>query len=100
LIFIEVIFEAVIAVVMIVFDLISALLATVVEVAAPLFVLFAESLFWVILLLVELIIALVLWRKPKIPLMPRFHGVRNKLISFSVKWRKRREAKKNEQKKP
>ncbi|WP_372931104.1 hypothetical protein [Shewanella putrefaciens] len=83
---------------MIVFELISALLAPAVEVVVPLFVLFAESLFWVILLIVELILALVLWRRPQMPEMPRFHGVRNKLVSFSVKWRKKREAKKNEQK--
>ncbi|QEY12131.1 hypothetical protein [Cellvibrio sp. KY-YJ-3] len=78
---------------MIIVEILSALFAPALEVAAPLFVLAAEATFWLILLIVELIIALVLWRKPRIPGKPRFYGVREKIGSFAVKWREKRKAK-------
>jgi len=80
--------------VLIVIEVISALLAPTIELVIPLFVLFAEALFWLFLLVVELIIAVLYWRKPKIPNKPQFFGVRNKLKSFSAAWRKWREDKK------
>ncbi|MEP1446224.1 MAG: hypothetical protein ABJK37_08960 [Paraglaciecola sp.] len=82
------------ALVMIVVEIISALLAPAAEIVAPVFVLFGEVLFWVVLLVVELFIALIRWRKPKIPSKPRFSGVRGKLRSFSDGWRNKRENRK------
>lgn len=83
------------ALVMIVVEIVSALLAPAAEVVAPVFVLFGEVLFWVVLLVVELLIALIRWRKPKLPSKPKFSGVRNKLKSFSNSWRNKREKKKS-----
>lgn len=82
------------ALVMIVVEIASALLVPAAEVVAPLFVLFWEFLFWVVLLVVELLIALFCWRKPKLPSRHKFNGVRNKLKSFSNSWRNKREEKK------
>ncbi|MGE6451042.1 hypothetical protein ACQKC5_01375 [Shewanella baltica] len=79
---------------MIIVEVVSALLAPAAEFAAPLFVLFGEVLFWIVLLVVELIIALVRWRKPRVPSKPQFSGVRGKLKSFSNKWRNKRANKK------
>ena len=56
------------ALVMIVVEIISALLAPAAEFAAPVVVLFGEVLFWVVLLVFELIFALIQWRKPSIPI--------------------------------
>ena len=80
---------------MIVVELVSALLAPAAEVVAPLFILFTEVVFWVILLLFELIVALYRWRKPKVPSKPVFKNVRSKLGSFSASWRNKRESKKS-----
>lgn len=86
------------AVVMIVVEIVSALLAPAVEIAAPVFVLFGEVFFWVVLLVVELFIALIHRRKPTIPSKPQFSGVRNKLKSFSNSWRNKRENRKSRNK--
>lgn len=83
---------------MIIVEVLSALFAPALEVAAPLFVLAAEATFWLILLIVELAIALVLWRRPRIPGKPRFHRVREKISSFAAKWREKRKARKDKQK--
>lgn len=76
---------------MIVVEVVSALLAPAVEVVVLLLLLFAEALFWSVLLAVELIVALVRWRKPKIPSKPRFNGVRSKLKSLLTNWHNKRE---------
>lgn len=73
------------AMVMLVVEVILALLAPAAEVGALLLLLFAEAVFWLILLLVELIVALVRWRKPNIPGKPRFDGLRSKLKSSLTK---------------
>ena len=82
------------ALVMIIVEVVSALLAPAAEFAAPVFVLFSELLFWVVLLVVELIIALIRWRKPRVPSKPQFSRVRGKLKIFSNNWRNKRENKK------
>ena len=58
------------ALVIIVVEVISALLAPAIEFAAPVFILFGEVLFWVVLLIVELFVALIRWRKPRMPGKP------------------------------
>jgi hypothetical protein len=82
------------ALVMIIVEVVSALLAPAAEFAAPVIVLFGEVLFWVALLVTELIIALIRWRKPKMPSKPQFSGARGKLKSFSNNWRSKRANKK------
>ena len=86
------------ALVMIVVEIVSALLAPAAEVAAPVVILFGEVLFWVALLFFELIVALIQWRKPSIPRKPKFSGIRNKLKSFSDNWRAKRENRKSSNK--
>lgn len=86
------------ALVMIIVELVSALLAPAAEFAAPVFVLFGEVLFWIVLLVAELIIALIRWRKPRMPSKPQFSGVRGKLKSFSNNWRDKRAKKKQRSK--
>lgn len=82
------------ALVMIIVEAVSALLAPAAEFAAPVFALLSEVLFWVVLLVVELIIALIRWRKPRMPSKPQFSGVRGKLKIFSSNWRNKRANKK------
>ena len=79
------------AMVMMVVEVISVLLAPAVEVVALLLLLFAEAVFWLILLVVELIVALARWRNPKIPSKPRFNGLRSKLKSSLTNWHNKRE---------
>lgn len=86
------------ALVMIVVEIVSALLAPAAEVAAPVVVLFGEVLFWVVLLVFELIVAFIRWRKPSIPSKPQFSGARNKLKIFSNSWRTKRENRKSRNK--
>lgn len=83
------------AFVMVVVEIISALLAPAAEVAAPVFVFFGEVIFWVVLLVVELFIALIRWRKPTMPSKPKFSGIRGKLKSFSNSWRNKRDKNKS-----
>ncbi|GAB3382017.1 hypothetical protein NCG89_10120 [Spongiibacter taiwanensis] len=83
------------ALVMIVVEIVSALLAPAAEVAAPVVVLFGEVLFWVGLLVIELFIALIRWRKPSMPSKPKFTGARDKLKGFSNYWRTKRENRKS-----
>ena len=82
------------ALVMIVIELFMALLAPAAEVAAPLFVLAAEFLFWVVLIVVEIIVALFSRRKVVVPAKPQFTEARNGLKSFAKKTREKRAAKK------
>lgn len=93
--FFEIIIETIMAFVMIVVEIISALIAPAAEVAAPVFVFFGEVLFWVVLLVVELFIALIRWRRPTIPSKPRFSGIRRKLKRFSISWRNKRDKNKS-----
>lgn len=86
------------ALVMIVVEIVSALLAPAAEVAAPVVVFLGEVLFWVVLLVFELIVALILWRKPLMPSKPQFIGARNKLKIFSNDWRTKRENRKSHNK--
>lgn len=86
------------AVVMVVVEIVSALLAPATEVVAPVVILLGEVLFWVVLLVIELFIALIRWRKPSVPDKPKFNGVRDKLKNFSNNWRTKRENKKSRNK--
>lgn len=86
------------ALVMIVVEIVSALLAPAAEFAAPVVVLLGEVLSWVVLLVFELIVALIRWRKPLMPSKPKFSGVRNKLESFLSHWRAKRENRKSRNK--
>lgn len=65
------------------------------EVAAPLFVTVTELLFWLVLIVVELFVALFARRKLAVPVKPQFTGARNGLKSFAKKIRDKRAAKKN-----
>ncbi|QIL89595.1 hypothetical protein GNX18_07395 [Microbulbifer sp. SH-1] len=90
----ELIAEAVMALIMTVVEVLAALIAPAAEVAAPFLILLVEALVWLVLLLVQLVLALIYWRKLNIPGKPQFNGLRGKLKSFSIQWRKRRENKK------
>lgn len=70
-------------------ELVSALFTPVLDVFAPIFMLFAEFVFWLILIIVRFILALVRWRKPEIPTKPNFSRARGKLISYSKAWRQK-----------
>ena len=75
---------------MLLIELISALLAPALEILAPVLLLFAEFIFWLILIIGRLIVALVRWQKPELPSKPRFIGVRGRLTAFSNGWRQKR----------
>lgn len=79
---------------MIVVELFMALIAPAAEFVVPLFVALAELLFWLLLIVVELFVALFYRRKVKVPTKPHFTRARNGLKSFATKTHEKRAAKK------
>jgi len=72
---------------MLVFDLI---LAPLLELATPLFLLLLELFFWLILYIKKAFIALFKWQKPKWPVKPSFTKARNKTKNLSKKIKEKR----------
>ena len=82
------------AVVMIVVELFSAMLAPAAEIVVPLFLLFLELLLWLVVIIKELFVALFYRRKVNVPTKPKFSSARSGLKSFAKKTREKRAAKK------
>ncbi|MFT5547246.1 hypothetical protein [Rheinheimera aquimaris] len=74
---------------MLLVELISALLAPALEIFAPVLLLFAEFIFWLVLIIGRLVVALVRWQKPEFPTKPRFSAAHGKLTAFSNSWRQK-----------
>ncbi len=75
-----------------------ALLAPAVEIVAPLGILIAELLFWLLLLLIEVVIAIVKFRKPKWPSKPKFTKSREYIKSLSSNLRNKQAERKSKSK--